>query len=48
MIWENLVTMQVNSWLGVDLEVTTLYDDDVSRALQLKEVLSLGITLALI
>lgn len=48
MIWENLVTMQVNSWLGVDLEITTLYDDDVSTALQFKEVLSLGITLALI
>ncbi len=47
-IWANIVTMQVNPWLGVNFEVTTLYDRDVSRDLQFKEVLSVGMTVVLI
>jgi hypothetical protein len=46
--FENIVTMQVNEWLGVDFELTTLYDRDVSDALQVKEVLSVGLTFVLI
>ena len=46
--WENLVAMKVNSWLSVNIQVDTLYDRDISKALQLKEVFSLGITYAFI
>ena len=42
--FENVLTMQVNEWLGVDFEFTTLYDRDVSDDLQIKEVLSVGVT----
>ena len=46
--WENRVAMKVNSWLGVDLAVDLLYDRDISRALQVKEVFSLGVALVLL
>ncbi len=46
--WENLITMAVNSWLGVNLEFVTLYDRDISDAVQIKEVLSLGITVVVL
>lgn len=42
--FENILTMQVNKWLGVDFEFTTLYDRDISEDLQVKEVLSVGVT----
>ena len=42
--FENVVAMQVNDWLGVDFELTTVYDRDVSSALQVKEILSVGVT----
>lgn len=42
--FENVVAMQVNEWLGVDFEFTTLYDRDISDAAQIKEVLSVGVT----
>jgi len=48
MLWENLLEMQVNSWLGTSLEVVALYDRDVSSEVQLKEVFSLGITIKLL
>ncbi len=48
MLWENLLEMQVNSWLGTSLEVVALYDRDISRRVQLKEVFSLGVTIKLI
>ena len=46
--WENVVTMLVNRYLSVNLEFTTLYDRDISPDVQIKEVLSLGITLVVI
>lgn len=46
--WENVLNMQVNRFLSVDLSTTVLYDRDVSEALQLKEVLSLGVTVVFI
>lgn len=46
--WENLIAMQVNSWLGVNFEFTTLYDADISDRLQFKEVLSVGVTVTFI
>lgn len=42
LLWENLVAMKVNSWLGVNFEVVMLYDRDISDALQVKEVMSVG------
>ncbi|PSQ91603.1 MAG: hypothetical protein BRD52_07580 [Bacteroidetes bacterium SW_4_67_19] len=42
--FENIVAMQVNDWLGVDFELTTLYDRDISDELQVKEILSVGVT----
>jgi hypothetical protein len=42
LIWENLVAMKVNAWLAVNFELTALYDSDLSRRIQMKEVLSLG------
>jgi len=48
MLWENLFEMQVNSWLGTTLEVVALYDRDISRRVQLKEVFTLGVTIKLI
>jgi hypothetical protein len=42
--FENIVTMQVNQWLGVDFAFTTLYDRDISDAAQIKEALSVGVT----
>lgn len=46
--FENIITMQVNQWLGVDFELTTLYDRDISSELQVKEILSVGFTFVLI
>lgn len=48
MLWENLLEMQVNSWLGTSLEVVALYDRDVSQKVQFKEVFSLGVTIKLL
>lgn len=46
--FENILTMQVNDWLGVDFEVTALYDRDISSELQVKEILSVGVTFVLL
>ena len=48
MIWENLITMKVNSWMNVNLEFVSLFDRDVSDRVQLKEVLSLGVSFSLL
>lgn len=47
-LWENLIVMQVNKWLSADFEVVTLYDRDISDDLQLKEALSVGISIVFI
>ncbi len=46
--WENLVTMSVNSWLSVGFEFVTFLDKDISPDWQLKQVLSTGVTVALL
>lgn len=43
-IWENAVNMKVNAWLGVNLEWTVLYDNDVSSQAQLKEVFAVTVS----
>lgn len=48
LIWENYFIMKVNSWLTTNLEVTALFDENTTDAVQLKEVLSLGVTVDLI
>lgn len=45
-LWENLVTMKVNSWMKVNFEWSLLFDEDVSSDLQVKEVFSVGISYA--
>ncbi|MBX2821625.1 MAG: DUF3078 domain-containing protein [Rhodothermaceae bacterium] len=46
--WENLVTMTVNSWLTVNFEFVTFYDLDLSDQVQLKQVLSTGVSLSIL
>ena len=45
---ETLISMKVNRWLQVNFEHVALYDADVLRALQMKEVLSVGIAFRLL
>lgn len=46
--WDHNVEMRVNSWLTTNLQVQMVYDRSVSTAVQLKEVLSLGVRFRLI
>jgi hypothetical protein len=48
MLWENSITMKVNSWLGVNFEFSAFYDRDVSPLIQIKEVLSVGVTVVIV
>ncbi len=48
LIWENLIVMKVNTWLNMNFEFVTIYDNDVSDDLQLKEVFSAGIAFKLL
>jgi len=48
MLWENQIRMSVNSFLDVRFEFTAYYDRDVSAALQLREVLAVGVSFNLI
>jgi hypothetical protein len=43
-LWENLIAMKINTWLSVNVEVVALFDRDLSEALQIREVMSLGIS----
>lgn len=47
-IFENILSMKVNEWLSTNFEFVTLYDADVSKDLQLKEVFSVGASIILI
>lgn len=47
-LWENVVTMKVNSWLNVGFEYVMLFDANRSDDVQIKEVLSVGIAFVLI
>ncbi len=48
LIWESLLALQFNEWLSVDLEVAALYDRDISKELQVKEVFSIGASVELL
>lgn len=43
-LWEVFVTMKVNRWLQVNFEYHAKYDTDITRALQMREVLSVGLS----
>ena len=43
LLWENMLTMKVNSWLQFNVEWAVLRDDDVSKRFQFKEVFTVGI-----
>lgn len=43
----NLLTLKFNKWLGTTVSVDMIYDDDVLKKIQLKEILGLGLTLKL-
>lgn len=47
-IWENLINMRVNSWLSVSFEWVNIYDTNRSDALQIKEMLSVGVSFEII
>ena len=46
--WENLLILSVNDWLSVNFEFVTFYDLDISDEVQLKQVLSTGISVGLL
>ncbi len=48
LLWENLLTMRVNSWLQFNVEWVVLRDKDVSNRFQLKEVFTVGIVYAIL
>ena len=48
MMWENLIAMKVNTWLGVNFDFAVLFDRDVSSTVQMKEVFSVGVSVAVI
>ncbi|PSQ61753.1 MAG: hypothetical protein BRD27_02950 [Bacteroidetes bacterium QH_10_64_19] len=47
-IWENVVNMEVNNWITTDLEFVALFDKDTTDAIQLKEVISVGVSLTIL
>lgn len=47
-IWENVINMEVNNWITTDLEFVALYDKDTTDAIQLKEVISVGMSFTIL
>ena len=45
LLFTNLLTMKFNKWLGSTVSLDMIYDDDILKKLQLKEIFGLGITL---
>lgn len=46
-LFNNLLVMKYNKWLGTSISLDILYDDDVLAKTQLKEILGIGLTLKL-
>lgn len=46
-LWENAAILKVNDWLSTNVELVMLYDRDISDALQIKEVFSVGISIVI-
>lgn len=47
-LWENTISLEVNDWLSTDLQFVALYDQDITRAIQLKETISVGVSFNLL
>jgi hypothetical protein len=47
LFFTNLVTMKFNKWLATNINVDVVYDDDVIKKTQLKEILGIGLTVNL-
>jgi hypothetical protein len=47
LLWNNLLILKFNKWLAVNFSVDILYDDDVLKKTQLKEILGIGLTIKL-
>lgn len=47
-LWENQVILQINAWLSADFEVTALYDRDIGDVVQIKEVVSIALSIVFI
>lgn len=47
-IWENVLNLEVNDWLSTDVEFVALFDEDTTRAIQIKEVISVGVSFSLL
>ncbi len=44
-LFTNLLTLKFNKWLGSTVSLDMIYDDDILKKLQMKEIFGLGITL---
>lgn len=47
LFFTNLVTMKFNKWLATNISVDMVYDDDVIKNTQIKEILGIGLTVKL-
>lgn len=47
LFFTNLVTMKFNNWFATNVSIDMVYDDDVLKKTQLKEILGIGLTLKL-
>lgn len=47
-IWENMIELEVNDWLSTNLEFVAVYDEDSVGAIQIKEVISVGVSFSLL
>lgn len=47
LLFSNLLSMKFNKWLATNLSLDILYDDDVIKKTQVKEILGLGVTIKL-
>ena len=48
MTWENNLTLKVAKYINVSLDLVLFYDRDITRKLQIKQVLAVGFTYALL
>ena len=46
--WENILTMKINSWLNVNTEYAALYNGDISKRVQVRQLTSLRITITIL
>lgn len=47
-LWDNTLSLAVNSWLTTDIEFTALFDQQTTQAVQLRETISVGLSFTLL